>query len=46
MEDKNYKEKKININCNNKLIMTPNLTEFEKMNKLLGDKFIKENIEE
>ena len=45
MEDKNYKEK-ININCNNKLIMTPNFTEFEKMNKLLGDKFKKENIEE
>ena len=33
------------INNNKKLIMTPNFTEFEKMCKLLGDKFDKENIE-
>ena len=32
------------INNNKKLIMTPNFTEFEKMCKLLGDKFDKENI--
>ena len=46
MEDKKYKEEKNNINSNSKLIMTPNFTEFEKMCKLLGDKFKKENIEE
>ena len=34
------------INNNKKLIMTPNFTEFEKMCKILGDKFKKENIEE
>ena len=33
------------INNNKKLIMTPNFTEFEKMCKILGDKFKKENIE-
>ena len=33
------------INNNEKLIMTPNFTEFEKMCKILGDKFKKENIE-
>ena len=33
------------INNNEKLIMTPNFTEFEKMCKILGDKFRKENIE-
>ena len=33
------------INSNKKLIMTPNFTEFEKMCKLLGDKFDKEKIE-
>ena len=41
--DKNILEK---INNNEKLIMTPNFTEFEKMCKILGDKFKKENIEE
>ena len=40
--DKNILEK---INNNEKLIMTPNFTEFEKMCKILGDKFKKENIE-
>ena len=33
------------INNNKKLIMTPNFTEFEKMCKILGAKFKKENIE-
>ena len=33
------------INSNEKLIMTPNFTEFEKMCKILGDEFKKENIE-
>ena len=41
--DKNILEQ---INSNEKLIMTPNFTEFEKMCKILGDKFKKENIEE
>ena len=41
--DKNIVEQ---INNNEKLIMTPNFTEFEKMCKILGDKFKKENIEE
>ena len=33
------------INNNEKLILTPNFTEFEKMCKILGDEFKKENIE-
>ena len=41
--DKNILEK---INNNDKLIMTPNFTEFEKMCKILGDNFNKDNIEE
>ena len=41
--DKNILEE---INRNKKLIMTPNFTEFEKMCKLLGDKFNKEKIEQ
>ena len=41
--DKNIIDK---INSNKKLIMTPNFTEFEKMCKILGDKFKNENIEE
>ena len=45
--ENNYDKNVINkINSNTKLIMTPNFTEFEKMCKILGDKFKKENIEE
>ena len=41
--DKNIINK---INSNINLIMTPNFTEFEKMCKILGDNYKKENIEE
>ena len=45
--ENNYDKNIINkINSNSKLIMTPNFTEFEKMCKILGDKFKSENIEE
>ena len=41
------KEEEINlINSNKNLIMTPNFTEFEKMCKILGDKFNSECIQE
>ena len=46
-QEKNYDKEKINkINLNTKLIMTPNFTEFEKMCKILGDRFKSESIEE
>ena len=46
-QDKKYDKEIINkINLNTKLIMTPNFTEFEKMCKILGDKFKSENIQE
>ena len=45
IQDKLDKEILEEINGNKKLIMTPNFTEFEKMCKILGDKFNKENIE-
>lgn len=45
--ENNYEKNLIdNINSNKKLVMTPNFTEFEKMCKILGDKFKHENIEE
>ena len=45
--ENNYEKERIDmINSNTKLIMTPNFTEFNKMCKILGDKFKMENIEE
>ena len=45
--ENNYDKNIINkINSNSKLIMTPNFTEFEKMCKILGDRFKTESIQE
>ena len=46
LEKNNQKESINKINSNSNLIMTPNFTEFEKMCKILGDRFKEENIEE